>query len=128
MSFEFKDLEIVDLNIDSSGFIHEENMLFLCFDFCFEAPRDWRKQFMQEWSKIRRKVQRNAVAHRNHVCIECNENEVQEAFDWLKEAINKTNQRYREYLKEKSKLSQPENERRRLEKLHRVRSALGLDE
>jgi hypothetical protein len=103
-------------------------MMTLCFDLCFEAPRDWRKQFTQEWSKIRRKIQRNAIAYRNHVCIECNENEVLNAFSWLKEAVSKTNQRYREYLNEKARQRQPENERRRLEKLRQIRSTLGFDE
>lgn len=128
MSFDFKDLEIINLNMENSGFSYDQNMMTLCFDLCLEAPRDWRKQFTQEWSRIRRKIQRNAVAYRNHVCIECNEDEVQTAFNWLKEAVSRTNQRYREYLEEKARQPQPETERRRLEKLRQIRSSLGFYE
>jgi len=127
MSLDFKEIEIMDMNMENSGVNPETNMMSICFDLTKEAPRDWRKQFLQEWSRIRRKVYRNAVAYRNYVCIECNEDEVENIFDWLKTAIKRTNQRYKEYLNEKALQGQPENEKRRLQKLRRIRSTLGFD-
>ena len=127
MRNDFKYVEIVDLNLDMSGYSHENNMMYLCFDLSIEAPRDWRKQFLQEWSKIRRQLYRNAVAFRNHVCIECHEEEARNIFDRLKEAVNNTNQRYEKYLHERDRQGQPEKEKKRLEKLRHIRSTLGFE-
>ena len=127
MSLDFKDVDIIDLNMENSGISQETNMMYICFDLSTEAPRDWRKQFLQEWSRIRRKVYRNAAAYRNHVCIECNEDEVESMYDWLKTALRRTNQRYKEYLNEKALQGQPEKEKLRLQKLRRIRNTLGFD-
>lgn len=128
---EFEDIRIVGLDEERTRNPDPSYDLYdMYLELSSTAPVPWAKLFAKEWSFPRHTLWREAEVSGGYVVIHCVPDELEEKhLPHLKEAVQKVNEKYREYvaMQEASERRRAEAERKERERIASIGDSLDFD-